>query len=97
MGGDPWDNLEQIMEKSPITYVKNIKTPLLIIHSEQDYRCPVEQDEQLFIALKKLGRTTEFVRFPDEPHGLSRAGQPRHRLERLQHIVRWFDRQLKGD
>jgi len=80
-----------------ITYVKNIKTPLLIIHSEQDYRCPVEQDEQLFIALKKLGRTTEFVRFPDEPHGLSRAGQPRHRLERLQHIVRWFDRHLKGD
>jgi dipeptidyl aminopeptidase/acylaminoacyl peptidase len=96
-GRDPWDNLEQIMEKSPITYVKNIKTPLLIIHSEQDYRCPMEQDEQLFIALKKLGRTTEFVRFPDEPHGLSRAGQPKHRLERLQHIVRWFDRHLKGD
>ena len=96
-GRDPWDNLEQIMEKSPITYVKNIKTPLLIIHSEQDYRCPMEQDEQLFIALKKLGRTTEFVRFPDEPHGLSRAGQPKHRLERLQHIVRWFDRHLKED
>jgi len=94
-GKDPWDDLELCMEKSPITYVKNVKTPLLIIHSENDYRCPMEQGEQLFIALKKLGRTTEFVRFPDEPHGLSRTGKPKHRVERLQHIVRWFDRYLK--
>jgi dipeptidyl aminopeptidase/acylaminoacyl peptidase len=94
-GKDPWDDLELCMEKSPITYVKNIKTPLLIIHSEADYRCPMEQGEQLFIALKKLGKTTEFVRFPDEPHGLSRTGKPKHRVERLQHIVRWFDRYLK--
>jgi len=70
-------------------------TPLLIIHSENDYRCPMEQGEQLYIALKKLGRTTEFVRFPGEPHGLSRTGKPKHRKERLQHIVRWFDRYLK--
>jgi len=94
-GKDPWDDLELCMEKSPITYVKNVKTPLLIIHSEADYRCPMEQGEQLFIALKKLGKTTEFVRFPDEPHGLSRTGKPKHRVERLQHIVRWFDRHLK--
>jgi dipeptidyl aminopeptidase/acylaminoacyl peptidase len=93
-GKDPWDNLEQIMEKSPITYIKNIKTPLLIIHSESDYRCPMEQGEQLFAGLKKLGRVTEFIRFPDEPHGLSRMGKPKHRVERLQHIVRWFDRHL---
>ncbi len=94
-GKEPWDDLELCMEKSPITYVKNVKTPLLIIHSENDYRCPMEQGEQLFIALKKLGKTTEFVRFPDEPHGLSRTGKPKHRVERLQHIVRWFDRYLK--
>jgi dipeptidyl aminopeptidase/acylaminoacyl peptidase len=94
-GKDPWDDLELCMEKSPITYVKEMKTPLLIIHSEQDHRCPMEQGEQLYIALKKLGRTTEFVRFPDEPHGLSRTGKPKHRVERLQHIVRWFDRHLK--
>ncbi len=94
-GKDPWDDLALCMEKSPITYVKNVKTPLLIIHSEADYRCPIEQGEQLFIALKKLGKTTEFVRFPDEPHGLSRTGKPKHRVERLQHIVRWFDRYLK--
>ncbi|MGD2142245.1 MAG: S9 family peptidase [Candidatus Bathyarchaeota archaeon] len=94
-GQDPWDDLELCMEKSPISYVKNIVTPLLIIHSESDYRCPIEQGEQLYIALKKLGKTTEFVRFPGEPHGLSRTGKPKHRRERLQHIVRWFDRYLK--
>jgi dipeptidyl aminopeptidase/acylaminoacyl peptidase len=94
-GSDPWDNLELCMEKSPISYVKNITTPLLIIHSEEDYRCPMEQGEQLYIALKKLDRTTEFVRFPGEPHGLSRSGKPKHRIERIQHIVRWFERYLK--
>ena len=94
-GKDPWDDLERIMDKSPITYIKNMVTPLLIIHSEHDYRCPMEQGEQLFAGLTKLGRTVEFVRFPDEPHGLSRMGKPKHREERLQHIVRWFDRYLK--
>ncbi|MBC8223572.1 S9 family peptidase [Candidatus Bathyarchaeota archaeon] len=94
-GKDPWDDPKLCMEKSPITYVKNMVTPMLIIHSEEDHRCPMEQGEQLYIALKKLGRTTEFVRFPDEPHGLSRDGKPKHRRERLQHIVRWFDRYLK--
>ena len=94
-GKNPWDNVDEVLSKSPITYVKNVVTPLLIIHSENDYRCPMGQDELLFTALKKLGRTAEFVRFPDEPHGLSRTGKPRHRVERLQHIVRWFDRYLK--
>jgi len=51
----------------------------------------------MFIGLKKQGKETEFVRFPDESHGLSRGGKPKHRLERLRHIVRWFDRYLKGD
>ena len=95
-GKNPWDNLQVIMEKSPITYVKNIKTPLLILHSEEDYRCPMEQAEQLFIALKKLSRIVELVRTPSESHELSRAGKPKHRVERLQHIVRWFDTYLKG-
>ena len=94
-GKDPWDNLDVIMEKSPITYVKNIKTPLLILHSEEDYRCPMEQAEQLFTALKKLKKTVEFVRFPGENHELSRSGKPKHRIERLQHIVRWFDMYLR--
>ena len=93
-GKDPWDNLQLIMEKSPITYVKNVKTPLLILHSEEDYRCPMEQAEQMFAALKKLGKTVELVRFPGENHELSRSGKPKHRIERLQHIVRWFNTYL---
>lgn len=91
----PWTDPEKAIEKSPITYVDKINTPLLIIHSENDYRCPMEQAEQLFVALKMLRKETEFIRFPDENHELSRSGKPKHRIERLQHIVRWFDRYLK--
>ncbi len=93
-GGTPWENRERFMKYSPITYVKEMTAPLLIIHSEQDYRCPIEQGEQVFISLKKLGRDVEFVRFPDENHNLSRNGQPKHRVERLEYIIGWFDRYL---
>lgn len=93
-GGTPWDERERLMKYSPITYVKNMTTPLLIVHSEEDYRCPIEQGEQVFISLKKLGRDVEFVRFPNENHNLSRTGKPKHRIERLEHIVGWFDRYL---
>jgi dipeptidyl aminopeptidase/acylaminoacyl peptidase len=65
-------------------------TPLLIIHSEDDLRCPIEQGEQLFVALKKLGREVRFIRFPGENHEMSRSGKPRHRLERFRHILEWF-------
>jgi dipeptidyl aminopeptidase/acylaminoacyl peptidase len=90
IGGDWWDMLDTFMEKSPITHVKNVKTPTMIIHSEEDYRCPMEQGEQLFTALKVLGVETEFIRFPGESHELSRSGKPKHRAERLEHMVRWF-------
>lgn len=92
--GTPWDNFERYWDQSPLKYVANITAPLLIVHSENDYRCPMEQAEQLFIALKRLGRTTEFVRFPDESHGLSRNGKPKHRVERLERTLGWFDRYL---
>ena len=94
--GTPYNNRESWRRMSPLTYVKNIRTPLLISHSEQDLRCPIEQAEQLFISLKMLGRTVEFVRFPDEPHGLSRCGRPDRRLARLGWFLKWFDRYLKG-
>jgi dipeptidyl aminopeptidase/acylaminoacyl peptidase len=93
-GGNPWENRELLMKYSPISYVTEMKTPLLIVHSEEDYRCPIEQAEQLFISLKRLGREVELVRFPGENHNLSRNGKPRHRIERLEHIVGWFDRHL---
>jgi acylaminoacyl-peptidase len=93
---EPWEDVQKLLKYSPISYVKNMTTPLLILHSEEDYRCPIEQAEQLYISLKKLGRETEFVRFPDEDHNLSRNGKPAHRSERLRHILRWYDRYLKA-
>ena len=92
--GDPWEVPQFYLERSPITYVREMRTPLLILHSEQDHRCPIEQGEQLFVALKKQGVPTLFVRFPNESHDLSRSGQPRHRLERLRHITAWFRQYL---
>ena len=90
IGGNFWEMEETFMSKSPIRYVGNVKTPTMIIHSEQDYRCPIEQGEQLFTALKILGVETEFIRFPGENHELSRSGKPKHRKERLEHMARWF-------
>lgn len=92
--GNPWDDHDLLYERSPVHYVKDIKTPLLIIHSEEDHRCPIEQAEQLYVFLKRMRRTVEFVRFPGENHELSRSGKPKHRLERLGHIVRWFETYL---
>ena len=91
----PWENMENYWRQSPMKYIGNVKTPTLIIHSEQDMRCAIEQGEQIFVALKKLGVDTEMVSFPEEPHGLSRSGRTDKRIERLKHIVRWFDRYLK--
>jgi dipeptidyl aminopeptidase/acylaminoacyl peptidase len=93
----PWEDHKNYWRQSPIKYIGKTKTPTLVIHSEQDLRCDMEQDEQVFVALKKLGVDTEMVRFPDEPHGLSRGGRRDRRIERLNHILRWFDRYLKSD
>lgn len=91
----PWENPGLYAKWSPITYVKNCATPLLIIHSEHDWRCNVEQDDQMYMALKYLKREVEYVRFPEEPHGLSRRGRPDRREARLKFMVDWFDRYLK--
>ncbi|MEK3732312.1 MULTISPECIES: S9 family peptidase [unclassified Paenibacillus] len=88
--GNPWDDLEKLWKHSPLAYVKEIKTPLLILHGEQDLRCPIEQAEQLFTALKRLGKDTQLIRFPGADHNLSRSGHPYLRVRRLSHIVRWF-------
>lgn len=91
----PWTNEELLMAKSPMRYVKNVRTPVLILHQEQDYRTPIEQIEQFYTALVCLGVPTKLVRFPAEGHDLSRTGQPRRRVNRLNHIIGWFDRYLK--
>ena len=89
-GALPWENLQWYVEHSPLTYAQHITTPLLILHAEDDLRCPIEQAEQLFAVLKRLHREVLFVRFPDENHEMSRAGKPRHRLERYRYLLDWF-------
>ncbi len=89
--GPPWVDFQRYWERSPIAHLGNARTPTLLIHSEQDHRCPIEQGEQAFVALKVQGVDTEMVRFPDEPHGLSRVGRTDRRVSRLNHILRWFD------
>ncbi len=93
-GGPPWENMAFYLDRSPLTHVAKVRTPTLLIHSERDFRCLIEQGEQFFTALKYLGCPAEFVRFPDEGHELSRSGQPLHRLERLRRIVGWFEKYL---
>jgi dipeptidyl aminopeptidase/acylaminoacyl peptidase len=91
----PFKDLKKWWALSPIAYIGNAKTPTLVIHNEGDLRCPIEQSEQVFVALKRLGVETEFVRFPDEFHGLSRTGRTDRRIARLNHILRWMEKHLK--
>ena len=93
--GSPQEGINRLWDMSPVKYLGEVKTPTLIIHSEHDHRCPIEQGEQAFVALKRGGTETEFVRFPEEPHGLSRVGRTDRRIARLNHILRWMDKYLK--
>jgi dipeptidyl aminopeptidase/acylaminoacyl peptidase len=93
--GTPWKNSANYKKCSPLTYFEKVKTPILILHNERDLRCNIEQAEQMFTMLKYLGKTVEFVRFPEEFHGLSRHGRPDRRLARLNWILKWFKRYLK--
>jgi len=94
MDAVPWKDLDRLMERSPITYVEKITTPLLILHSDRDLRCPISEGEQMFTALKLLGREVKMVRFEGQSHDLSRSGHPRSRVIRLRHIVGWFLRHV---
>lgn len=94
--GAPWESPEDFANRSPITYVKNITTPMMFIEGEADWRTPPgEGGEVMFRALKYRKIPTVMVRFPNESHELSRSGAPWHRVERLQHIVNWFDKYLQ--
>jgi dipeptidyl aminopeptidase/acylaminoacyl peptidase len=95
--GAPWEQEADFKERSPITYITKITTPLMLIEGEADYRTPpAAGGEQMFRALKYRKIPTVMVRFPGESHELSRSGEPKHRVERLQHIVAWFDKYLQG-
>lgn len=91
----PWEDPQDFVARSPITFVRNINTPMMFIEGEADYRTPPgEGGEVMFRALKYRKVPTAMIRFPNESHELSRSGQPWHRIERLQHIVNWFDKYL---
>ena len=86
---------EEYLRMSPITYVGDMTTPLLILHSDNDLRCPADQADQLFIELQARDREVEYHLFPDEDHELSRSGSPAHRVQRAELILEWFDRYLQ--
>lgn len=94
IGPQPWPDPDELWRRSPIRYVNEIETPLLLLHSEMDLRCAISQAEELFGALRLLGRRVELVRFPGESHDLSRGGRPDRRIERLNRISGWFGRHL---
>ncbi len=90
--GPPWEQTQLYLDRSPLFYAQRISTPLLLLHGEEDLVCPIEQAEQLFVALKKLRREVQFVRYPGESHALPRSGRPSNRVDLLQRTLAWFAR-----
>lgn len=90
---EPWEDHALLWKHSPLAYAAQIKTPLLLIHAENDYRVPIEQAEQLFAWVRRATETpVEMMRYPRDGHELSRSGEPKHRVSRLERMVDWFDR-----
>src|SRR5204862_8180147 len=93
-GPDPWEDEEPTFAKSPLRHVKNVTTPLLLVHSLEDLRCWHVEAIQFFTALRYYGKKAEMVLFPKENHDLSRGGKPKHRVARLHASLRWFGTHL---
>jgi dipeptidyl aminopeptidase/acylaminoacyl peptidase len=91
------DGARELLDRSPLHHAARITTPLLLVHGERDQRCPIEQSEQLFAALRRLGRETVFIRLPGESHGYSAGGRPDRRIERLKLIINWLDAHPPSD
>ena len=81
----------KLWDHSPLKYADKVKTPLLILHSDQDYRCPLEQGLQFYNAVKEVQKDTKMIIFHQENHELSRSGKPKNRITRLMKITEWFD------
>jgi dipeptidyl aminopeptidase/acylaminoacyl peptidase len=95
--GDLFEKFDLYWDRSPLKYAKNVKTPTLVLHSDMDFRVPIEQGEQWFRALRHFGVPSEIVFFPRENHNLTRTGEPRHLVESLNWQVYWFDKYLNGN
>ena len=93
-GGTLWEQYETYLKQSPSMYAKNLSCPLLILHSELDFRVPISTAEALYFAAKRHGKEVAMLRYPREGHELSRSGEPRHIIDRLRQILSWFDKYL---
>ncbi len=94
LGGTPWAQADHYVAASPLTQADQISTPLLLIHSELDRNCPIDQSEQMFVALRQLGRVAELVRLDGEGHLVNLIGRPSRRLARARAVDDWLDRHL---
>ncbi|AUI59926.1 S9 family peptidase [Amycolatopsis sp. BJA-103] len=93
-GGYIGDDVEEQRKRSPLTYAEKIDIPFMVAHSEQDWRCPLEQAQRMYVALRRAGAPAEFLLFPGEGHELTRSGQPRHRVQRFDAVLQWWARHL---
>ncbi|MFD0049593.1 S9 family peptidase [Actinomycetes bacterium NPDC127524] len=94
VGGDILDDPEKLWHHSPLKYAKHVTTPLLLLHGEKDFRCPIEQSEQFYVALKRQKKEAVLVSFPDQTHEVSRSGAPKMKLQHVQQIRDWFKKYL---
>jgi dipeptidyl aminopeptidase/acylaminoacyl peptidase len=95
--GDIFDKHDLYWNASPLKYARNVKTPTLVLHSDNDFRVPIEQGEQWFRALQHFGVPSEVVFFPRENHNLTRTGEPKHLVESINWQVYWFERYIDGN
>lgn len=92
VGTDP----EAQRAASPLTYADRVRIPFAVVHSEHDLRCPFEQGQRMFVALRRAGVDAEMLVFPGEGHELTRSGRPRHRIQRFRAVLDWWDRHLRS-
>jgi dipeptidyl aminopeptidase/acylaminoacyl peptidase len=95
--GNPFspEGIERLWRQSPLRNVASVRTPLLMLQAESDLRCPAQDNEQLFVALRQLGREVEYVLYPEESHTYASAGRPDRRIDRMTRMIDWFDRHLR--
>jgi dipeptidyl aminopeptidase/acylaminoacyl peptidase len=95
--GDPLsdDGMQALWRSSPLRNARNVTTPLLMLQAEEDRICPAADNEQLFTALKVLGKEVEYILYPEEHHEMKSSGRPDRRIDRLERIVAWFERHLR--
>jgi dipeptidyl aminopeptidase/acylaminoacyl peptidase len=89
-----WENLDDYLARSPFVKMHHNKAPLLLLHAENDMRCPPGQSEMVFHILRTLGREVEMIRYPAETHVMLAIGRPDRRVDRIERIVAWFTKHL---